>query len=335
MIDILLVILKILLIVIGSIIGLAVFLLVIVLFVPINYEANGYKNNTICFEGKVTWLFRALRIKFYYRDDINYSVNVLWKVIFSSEKDKEKESKRKNTQVKSQKSFKKTGHDLKTKDNGQLEQNYLVRQDIKSEITHDSKQEIKYKEEQDVKQDKAQENEKVKKIDIDKKLSSNNNKNVSSEKARRVKNTKKVKKSKISEKQKTLEQASEDVKGSQIKDIFKQIRIFFTEDTYKGVLKFVLKHFWQMIKAVLPRKVRLRLEFGTNDPAVTGYILGFLSIFYALTGNSMVIKPDFDNQILKGDFNIKGKVFMFILAYHGLRIVLDKRVKKIVAEYNQ
>lgn len=120
---------------------------------------------------------------------------------------------------------------------------------------------------------------------------------------------------------------------SQKKVSLSKIKKALTSQEYKGVLKYVMKHFMSMLRSTLPKKLKLYLKFGTYDPALTGCLLGLISILYAIPGNSMVVEPDFEHTVISGNFKLKGRIFIFILVYHGIRIYFDKRVKKLIAEF--
>lgn len=309
MVGILLLILKIVLIILGIILAVVLFLLAIVLFVPISYQVTGSKDNAMFAEGKASWLFRVIQVGFCYQNDIHVNAKVFWKTIYSSQDNQTAPNiKRRKNQAKVLEpniSNISRREDANNIDEKIFKTDHSFQKMKKEEV----KREVKIS---------GRETEVLERHDSKEKAE----KKIKG-KPKREKNIKVEKKRTNTEK-----------KSNVLKEAFEKIRVFFSQDTYKGVLKFVAKHSWKIIKAILPKRVRLHLEFGTHDPAITGYILGFISIFYAFTGNSMDIKPDFDKQLLKGKLDIKGRIFIFILVYHGLRIILDKRVKKLIAEYN-
>ncbi|PKM95672.1 MAG: hypothetical protein CVU84_02385 [Firmicutes bacterium HGW-Firmicutes-1] len=300
---VLLLILKIILIIIAVILSVVMFLLILILFVPICYNIKGEKYDEIVLEGKASWLLDVIKLKISFKKEVAYSIKVFWKTIYSSQVEepvrKNKTSSNKKNVKESkleEKAYQEKGHDVN-------------KDDILKRASNDT----------DKKTDKA-------KDDL---------KNTTTSFAK-AEDNKKIKEKKVKKKNKKIKIKKKRVKeeSSNLKDVFHKIQAFLKEDYYKGVVKFVTNHGWKMIKSILPRKIRLHLQFGTDDPAITGYILGVVSIFYAVTGNSMVIEPDFDKRILKGNFDIKGRIFIFILVYHALKIILDKRVKKLIAEYN-
>ncbi|PKM49792.1 MAG: hypothetical protein CVV02_14380 [Firmicutes bacterium HGW-Firmicutes-7] len=326
--SVFLLILKIILMIIIVILALAILLLSLVLFVPIFYSCKGEKGDEIVLAGHVSWLFGVINLNFSFEKEIAYSAKVLWKTIFSSQAE---ETTKKRTSSKSNKKSEVKKIDVVSKSSIPVKENDTegikdienimdIEDTEDTEVTENTEATEDAEDIKDIKDTKVHREEYVEKQRPFLKVEENKKANIK----KRFMKKKADKKPKKKAKQ----------KSSNIKESFYKIKDFLREDTYKGVIKFVMRHGWRMLKSILPRKIRINLKFGTDDPAVTGYILGAISIFYAVTGNSMVIEPDFEKRLLKGNFNLKGRIFIFILVYHALKIILDKRVKKLIAEYN-
>ncbi len=83
-------------------------------------------------------------------------------------------------------------------------------------------------------------------------------------------------------------------------------------------------------KHLLPRSVFLRLHFGCSDPAVTGQILGILSILYAFYGDTVQIKPEFDQTILEGEAELKGHISLSLLGKIAWILYRNKEVRYVM-----
>ena len=88
----------------------------------------------------------------------------------------------------------------------------------------------------------------------------------------------------------------------------------------KKELRYLLKHY-------LPGKLEGRLYFGLSDPAMTGQILGVLSIVQVFTGNHMQITADFERTVLEGDIFLKGHARGFHVIKSAICLVLDKHCR--------
>ena len=84
-----------------------------------------------------------------------------------------------------------------------------------------------------------------------------------------------------------------------------------------------------MLKHIFPNKVRANVTYGMSDPADTGYILAVYGMLPAFVGKSIHLHPDFDKQILKGDFFIKGAIRAWTLLYQVLCVLFDKNCRKL------
>lgn len=284
MASILLLILKIIGFLLIGIASLLLLLCILVLFVPICYEVSGQKDEKTLIEGRITYLFRFIKIYFSFDGDLNYSGKILFTTIFSSKKQDQKPPKSKPT---NQALIEMPSETIqKNKGDG-----------AKAEIKQEQKPEIKQEKNTEIKQESFIKTEK-KKI-----------------KKRKVKKIKGVK------------------RESQIGNTFSKIKDILTNQEYRGALQHIFTHLKRVLRSILPRRFRLYLKFGTYDPALTGCLLGLISIFYAIPGNSMVIEADFEHTVINGNFEIKGRIFVFVLVYHGIRVYLDKRVKKLIAEF--
>ena len=93
MLHIILLILKIIGIIIAVILGLAVALLLIVLFVPIRYVIDaGCHDKKLKAHVKVTWIMHIFRGVISYDEELFYSIKALWFNIYSSDAESKKEN---------------------------------------------------------------------------------------------------------------------------------------------------------------------------------------------------------------------------------------------------
>lgn len=310
--TVILLILKIILYILLGLIGLLILLLSIILFVPIRYTAYVEKYDELKVDVKATWLLKIVRLKYFYDKQSSYSLKVFWKSVFSSDAIDDVKSKQvlNNDEI------------IKAKTDTQINKSYNSNKDIE-EKKADIKTTIP-KDSSLVKENINKPKDINKFKDVNKPINQENKITSKSKLHKKTSNEKKQK----TDKQKLKK------KESKIKKIIKDIIAFLKNDEYDGVIKFVFIELYHILKALLPSRVRLNMKIGTGDPATTGYILGMISILYAVSGNSMKVVPDFDEKSFEGYIYLKGRIFIFIIVYYVVKILLDKRVKKIIAEYN-
>ncbi len=93
---------------------------------------------------------------------------------------------------------------------------------------------------------------------------------------------------------------------------------------------------WRQVKAllrhVLPRKARGRLVLGFEDPAVTGQVLAACSVFYALYGDDLTVTPDFEDPVIDGELEIKGRVRLGVIAVLAARVLIDRNFWRMIKQ---
>lgn len=164
---------------------------------------------------------------------------------------------------------------------------------------------------------------------------------------------------------------NEDEKESRIKRILQKIKAFFRKlfsfwekmknlkytfrrfcdkikrgiKKYQGTKEFLqdertrkaLGHAWKEVKhligRLLPKKIRGELHFGTQDPALTGEILGGISIFYPIFMDNVKVYPNFEQSILEGDLSVKGSFRAVTAALILWRLWRDKNVRYVYRRF--
>lgn len=329
MLGILVLILKIVLFIILGILGLLLTLLLIVLWTPIRYKVFASKGEVIKAKGSVTYFFKSIRVCFEYDDDvIKYRVKILFFTVVSEGYD-EAEVKLKEMSAPNARPVSKVMP---------VEEPKVVPEDKPSKETEDaSKNEPKIESEKaltevpddepsiepkvespealtEVPEDKPKKEPKNEpKIEVKEKSKSVEQKPQSSSKSRGKKKTK-------------------NTDGSSPFDEVKRYYRFFKASENKGMIKFVLKMIGKMFKSILPRRMSGYVNFGTDDPAMTGYIVGAVSVFYPVYQDNFVMTPDFEGSRLEGHVEGKGRIIIGVLVFYALRILIDRRVRRLIKE---
>ena len=80
------------------------------------------------------------------------------------------------------------------------------------------------------------------------------------------------------------------------------------------------------------RKFEGRLRFGFDDPAMMGRILGVLSLFYPLYGESFTITPVFDHAVFEGEIALKGHVRLIHILIAAIQLLMNKKIRGLVLD---
>ena len=89
------------------------------------------------------------------------------------------------------------------------------------------------------------------------------------------------------------------------------------------------KRFFAFLK---PDVLEASLIFGFSDPAVTGYVLGGISLIYPFIGEHVQLEPDFENKILKGQAYIQGKIRGIYIVIFLWNMLWNKQVRQTIKD---
>ena len=80
------------------------------------------------------------------------------------------------------------------------------------------------------------------------------------------------------------------------------------------------------------RKFEGCLKFGFDDPAMMGRILGVLSLFYPLYGESFTLTPVFDHTVFEGEIALKGHVRLIHILIAAIQLMMNKKIRGLVLD---
>lgn len=118
-----------------------------------------------------------------------------------------------------------------------------------------------------------------------------------------------------------------------IKELIRKKEIvmdFLTNEIHKAAFMKVISEIKRLLGRLKPQRINGNLEFGFEDPALTGKVLAGLSILYPYTGDNLQVTPQFEDKILKGDIYIKGSAAAKLFASMGLRLLLNKNIRTTI-----
>ena len=111
-------------------------------------------------------------------------------------------------------------------------------------------------------------------------------------------------------------------------DKIKRWRTLWNEESTQAALHFLTEKGRKLIRHVLPRKIRGSITFGCEDPALTGQILGAVAIAYPLYGKGVAVYPRFEEKILEGQLQMKGRIVAACLLWQAWKIYRNPDVRK-------
>lgn len=114
-----------------------------------------------------------------------------------------------------------------------------------------------------------------------------------------------------------------------------KVLTFLQDELHKTAIGKAWDTIKQILRHVLPGKIRGQVEFGTGDPASTGKALGVLGVLYAWYGKGVTIVPDFYEKRVVAELSFKGRIRFGTLLIKGLRLIRDKHVKRFIKNFKK
>lgn len=301
MLAVILAILKWIGITILVILGILIFILCLVLFVPIRYKADGFYKETYQVRAKVNWLLHIVSVTFHYEKEqpFHMKLRVFGIPVFDNLK---KEAKQKKQSKKREK-----------KGEGQ------VKPEIVASSVPENGDRIESNEPEkrtgsspsiDVKQDTEIEDE-TDKLGFIQKIKLLFSKVIGT--FRNIKYT--------------IHRICDTIKG--IKDNITYYVELLKKDSTKAALAACQKQLIRIFKNLKPQKFQLNLHIGMEDPATMGDILGVWGMLYPIHQGHIDVCPDFEQAVFEGDFFCKGRVTVYIYIWTVMIILFDKDIRRL------
>ncbi len=89
-----------------------------------------------------------------------------------------------------------------------------------------------------------------------------------------------------------------------------QLQEFIQDTKHRQSLSIVKNEVFRLWRVLRPRTVETKIHFGFEDPYLTGIVLAVLSMLYPWYGDSMEIRPDFEDRVFEGTLYMKGRLHL-------------------------
>ena len=98
----------------------------------------------------------------------------------------------------------------------------------------------------------------------------------------------------------------------------------------KDIKAKVISEIKRLLRKLIPKRINGNLEFGFEDPSLTGKVLAGLSILYPYTADYVHVTPQFEDKVLKGDIYVKGSVAARLFVSVGMRLLLNRNIRTTI-----
>ena len=332
MLQILFLIIKIIGIILAVLLGLALLILLLVLFVPVRYQAYGIRSSRECrAEGRVSWLLRLLCIPFSFQDgELEIRVKLLGFTILDPLKEEEafREPVQRKTEQSAGKKEETAGADAEKEEETAEENAGEADASGSFEASQADETETSARPASAGAVEAAAEPEDE---------ASEGRFSRGFRELRRflravirffMKIPRKLKNLKC-----TFQRFCDKIK--RMVKRYREMKAFALDERTKAAVSLVWKQAGILLGQALPRKIRGRLHFGTEDPALTGQILGAIGIFYPLFMDNVKVEPDFEKPALDGELSLKGRLRIVTVLRIAWRLYRDKNVRYVYRRLNR
>ena len=125
-------------------------------------------------------------------------------------------------------------------------------------------------------------------------------------------------------------------KETNLKEQYNKWLVVLKRDRTKEALEKCKNTLCKVLKAVLPRKWKLFVHYGMEDPALTADILGYYWMLFAVLSGHIDCQPDFENKVFECNLHAKGHIRMITMVIAGWKFLFDpdliylRKIKKEV-----
>ncbi len=340
MLDIVLFLLKIIGILILAILGLILTIVVLVLLVPIRYHISASYHESLKAGGRVSWLLRLISVFVTYDKELEYRVKILGFTVFSSDKqagDKETDSGMAESAAPGAGKPESVDLDGRTAAPGAEKPESIVLDGRTA-----APEAVEAVNGQDGLSEAALLDQAVNQpAEPAAQAAAPQGENVASTKSASPKDTSanqaapqpdgpqkqtpaaklQAKFTAVSEKAKALYH-----KADRIMD-------FLRNPDNQATFKLILRQVKAILKHLLPQKLKADVVLGFDDPATTGQVLSVCSLLYMWYDDSVNITPVFEESVLEGDVELKGRIRLGTLAASVIRVLLNKNFRILLKRW--
>lgn len=123
---------------------------------------------------------------------------------------------------------------------------------------------------------------------------------------------------------------------NKVKDVILNIRYYLDilqEEDTKAMIHITLDALLDILKKLRPRKLVANAKIGFDTPDTTGKLYGLYWMIKPALGEHVVLEPVFEEKVIEGDIFFKGRITIFTILVNALKVVLDKRFMPLINKF--
>lgn len=329
---------KFILILTGILLGLALLLVLLVLFCPVRYSAEAVKKpgniRDAAARVRISWLFGGISVRFLMRQDKRKSDLRIFGIslsrLFHKKKKKRSAASRRTTEDGTVTAKKSETHVESPSGLEDMQAAGRLTEDTEDEESH---------------ADTVSERVDEEKVDADRteKSHADSRSQDKEEKSvlpvRRIRNISTSFRGILNRILESLRNIRDTIRNIalKIREVYDKIdwwKELIQHPRVKAGIAHIKKEAKLLLRHVLPRKTEGYVTFGSEDPSVMGAVLAVLGMTMPLHKNCVEIRPVFESRnLLEGKVKIKGRIYGIIPLVILIRLYFDKNIKYIISRW--
>lgn len=113
--------------------------------------------------------------------------------------------------------------------------------------------------------------------------------------------------------------------------MFERARMEWQDEKNRDAFSHLFREMKYLLRHMKPKDIHADITFSAGDPALSGQILGLISLFPLIYQYKIHICPDFlaDDWYVRGTFKIRGHLMFIYLCISLLRMMKDKNIRRL------
>ncbi len=115
-----------------------------------------------------------------------------------------------------------------------------------------------------------------------------------------------------------------------IKDKKDEIYAWISDKENQRTGKLLFRQVKRLVRHILPRRGKGNITFGFDDPYLTGQVLTYASVIYPLCHKHLNLYPVFDQTVFTMEGTFRGRIRMGSVLLIGSRMLLDRNFRRLL-----
>ena len=117
-------------------------------------------------------------------------------------------------------------------------------------------------------------------------------------------------------------------KLEKIADNINYYKELFEKKGTEYVLQYVKDILIKLIRHIIPKKAHINVDYSSTSPDKVGFVCEIYGIALAYLPKGTTINVGYDDDKVTFDADVRGRIIIGYVAFQGLKLVLNKRVRK-------